>query len=101
MVDLRDSPDLYLQIMAISIGIPQIVGRKTEFVEHERNGFVLKDLEDLQNILIYYLDSLVNWNEAVVCSYELGKKYTSDELLEKWKGVIRAVGRDSCIAAWK
>ena len=92
MVDLRDTSEVYLQIMAISIGIPQIVNRKTEFVEHEKNGFILKHMEDLKDILKYYLDSLVRWNEAVVCSYELGKRYTTERLLEKWKEVIRVIG---------
>ena len=95
MVDLRDTSEVYLQIMAISIGIPQIVNRETEFVEHKKNGVVIRKTEDINNILSYYLDSLANWNEAVVCSYELGKRYTTERLLEKWGEVIRFIGRDS------
>ena len=95
MVELRDASEVYLQIMAISTGIPQIVGKETEFVEHGKNGFVLRRIEDLKDILAYYLDGLLNWNEAVVYSYELGKKYTTEKLLEKWKEVIGAVGQDS------
>lgn len=101
MVDLRDTSEVYLQIMAISIGIPQIVNRKTEFVEHEKNGFVLRRTDDLNDILTLYLESLASWNEAAVCSYELGKKYTTERLLEKWKEVIRFVGRDTHITARK
>lgn len=101
MVDLQDASEVYLQIMAISIGIPQIVNRNTEFVEHEKNGFVIKKTEDVKDILAYYLDSLANWNEAVVHSYELGKKYTTGRLLEKWREVIRFIGRDSRTAIGK
>ena len=68
---------------------------QTEFVEHKKNGVVLSKTEDINNILSYYLDSLANWNEAVVCSYELGKRYTTERLLEKWGEVIRFIGRDS------
>ncbi|MCM1025984.1 MAG: accessory Sec system protein Asp1 [Roseburia sp.] len=95
MVDLQDKSEVYIQIMAISMGIPQIVSRNTEFVEHGKNGFVVRKIEDVKDILAYYLDSLTSWNEAAVYSYELGKQYTTGRLLEKWEEVIRFIGRDS------
>lgn len=88
IVDLREPPELYLQVMALSVGIPQIVAAKTQFVNHGGNGFVLKELNRLPGLLAYYLESLKNWNDAVVCSYELGKKYTTKVLLRKWREVI-------------
>ena len=72
----------------------QIVYTKTQFVEHEKNGFVLEDMEQLSEAISFYLDSLTNWNEAMVYSYELGKKYTTGVLIEEWKEVIDFVGRD-------
>ncbi len=95
LVDMREVPELYLQIMAISIGIPQIVRTETEFVEHSRNGIILKDMGRLPKALHYYLDGLRNWNRAMVCSYELVKEYTTAKLLEKWKEVMESVGGDS------
>lgn len=95
LVDIREVPELYLQIMAISMGIPQIVRTETEFVEHSRNGIILKNMEMLQGALQYYLDGLKNWNRAVVCSYELVKEYTTEKLLKKWKEVMDSVGGDS------
>lgn len=95
LVDMREVPELYLQITAISIGIPQIVRTKTEFVEHSRNGIILKDMERLPKALHYYLDGLRNWNRARVCSYELVKEYTTAKLLEKWREVMESVGGDS------
>lgn len=92
IVDLRKAPELYLQITAISIGIPQIVRTKTEFVAHGKNGIVLKDMDKLGEALSHYLDGMANWNEAMVHSYEIGKKYTTERLMEKWKEVIRFVG---------
>lgn len=92
MADVRKAPELYLQIASISIGIPQIVRKKTEFVEHGKNGVVLKDMKKLGEALSHYLDTMANWNEAMVYAYELGKKYTTERLMEKWKEVIRFVG---------
>jgi len=98
VVDLRKITEVYLRITAISVGIPQIVHRPTEFVEDGRNGKVLKDMDKLSETIAFYLESLTNWNAAMVYSYELGKKYTTGVLIEKWKEVIDFVGSDSNIA---
>lgn len=98
LLDMRKAPTLYLQIMAVSAGIPMIVGSKTQFVEHGGNGMVLRDIDELPAALEYYLDSLPNWNDAMVYSYEMGKKYTSEALINKWKEVIDCIGKDSDIA---
>lgn len=95
LVDLRETPELYLQIAAISIGIPQIVRTRTEFVEHGRNGILLKDIKKLPGALHYYLNGLRNWNRALVCSYELVREYTTEELLKKWRKVLDSVEGDS------
>lgn len=95
LMDLRKVPELYLQITAISIGIPQIVRTKTEFVEHGRNGIILKKMKDLPKVLDYYLNGMKGWNRARVCSYELVKEYTTEKLLEKWGEVMDCVGGDS------
>ena len=101
IVDMRNTTELYLRITGISVGIPQLVYTETQFVEHGKNGFVMKDMARLSEALNYYLGSLANWNEAMVHSYELGKKYTTEVLLDEWKEVIDFVGRDSRITAGK
>lgn len=97
-VDLREVPELYLQITAISIGIPQIVRARTEFVVQGKNGVILKGIHMLPKALHYYLSGLRNWNQARIFSYELMKEYTTDKLLGKWKEVMDSVGGDSCFA---
>ena len=77
------------------MGIPQIIYRETEFVEDGKNGVVLKDFEGIGAAVSSYLDNLPNWNEAMVYSYELSKKYTTAVLIEKWKEVINIVGDNS------
>lgn len=92
VVDMRKMPELYLQITSISMGIPQIVRTLTPFVWNEKNGFVISDAGQLPDCLKFYLESLKNWNDALVYSYELGKNFTTEKLLEKWKEVIDFVG---------
>jgi len=97
IVDMRYTTELYLRIAGISVGIPQIVCAKSQFVEHGQNGFVLSDMSNMSEAMSYYLDSLKNWNEAMVYSFELGKKYTTKVLIDKWKEVIDFVRHDSSI----
>ena len=95
MLDMRRNPEVYMQITCISMGIPQIIYSDTQFVKHMENGMILKDVDKVGEALSFYLENLTNWNEAMVSSYEIGKKYTTEVLIKKWKEVIDFVGRDS------
>jgi hypothetical protein len=68
------------------------VRTRTEFVEHGRNGIVLKRAIKLPSALRYYLNGFKNWNKAMVCAYEMSKEYTTEKLMEIWRGVIDSVG---------
>ena len=91
LLDLAEVPDLFLQISAISMGVPQIVRTQTQYVHPEKNGRVNKDIMKLKDDLAFYLESLSNWNQAMVASYELGKKHTAKSLISQWKEVIEEV----------
>ena len=101
LVELREQPELYLQIMAISVGIPQIVRTRTQFVRPGRNGIVIGNINELPGVLAHYLKSLKNWNDAMIASYRIGKRYTTGVLLKQWKEVIDSFGEDSNLAAGK
>lgn len=92
MVDMRETPELYMQIMAISVGIPQIIQTPTQYLQDSANGIVLQELDRLKESLDFYLDGLAHWNEAMISCYEIGKKYTTKVLLQKWKEVIESIG---------
>lgn len=94
MVDLRIQADLYLQVNAVSFGIPQIVLNASHFVEHKKNGIVLDGIRELAEALDFYLGGLANWNHAFQESYEISRKYSVDVLIKKWKEVIDTVGRN-------
>lgn len=92
IVDVRFASDLYLQISGISVGIPQIIRMQTQYVQHGKNGYVLEDLCKLPEILAFYLESLSNWNEAMIWAAEIGKRFTTEQLMEQWEEVIEAIG---------
>lgn len=88
LVDLSDRPDQFLQVSAVSLGIPQLCKENTRFLEDGKNGLLLRKTEDLPNALAYYLDSLPHWNEARVEAYRLGDRYSMDHIQKSWKEVI-------------
>lgn len=92
LVDLRDVPEQYLQINAVSFGIPQIVRSRTVFVQNGGNGIILKKLGDLPKALRYYLSGLGHLNEARVYCYKISREYTTERLLEMWGEVMESVG---------
>ncbi len=94
VIDIEDVTDLFLQISALSMGIPQIVKSESEYVVDGGNGKVLKDVTKIADILSYYLDTLMHWNEANIVSYEIGRKYTSDNLVTQWREVIDYVSKN-------
>ena len=89
LVDLRDSPELYLQIAAISSGIPQVNLSQTRYVRHLKNGFLLGSIDELFDTLCYYLDGLSNWNQALVHAVEDIRLYTGGSLVKKIETLLR------------
>ncbi|MCM1231917.1 MAG: accessory Sec system protein Asp1 [Ruminococcus flavefaciens] len=101
LIDLREVPEQYLQIKAVSFGIPQIVRKGTEFIVDDGNGIILDHLKQLPRALEYYLNGLEHWNEARIFSYEVSRRYTTERLLDMWGEVMDSVGNDKYSADWR
>lgn len=93
MVDLQPEPDPFLQISAMSMGIPQITAKRTPYIEDGKNGRIVKDPKVAASWLPFYLENISNWNDAMIASYDLGSHYTADRLAEQWKKIIDDVER--------
>ena len=92
LIDLREVPEQYLQIKAVSFGIPQIVRQKTEFIVDDGNGIILTKGKRLPKALDYYLDGFEHWNEARIFSYGISREYTTERVLNMWGEVMDSVG---------
>ena len=93
LLDLADKPDLFLQISCISMGIPQILANENQYMKDGRNGRVNRDIDNLQEDLSFYLESLNNWNSAMIEAYAIGKEHTNEELIQQWIEVLNYVER--------
>lgn len=85
IVDVRDQPDLYLQIAGISAGIPQVNYRFTRYVKHLKDGYIIENINYITGALEYYLEGLANWNEALVYCVQEVSKYTGGQLVDQWR----------------
>ncbi|MGT2911804.1 accessory Sec system protein Asp1 [Streptococcus cameli] len=88
VLDLGEVPDLYTQIASISAGLPQVNSVVSEYVEHQKNGWILQDDSELNQALHYYFDGLANWNRSIVYAVQKMADYTSGRILDKWKSLL-------------
>ena len=98
VVDLSPRPDQFLQISAMSMGVPQVTAHSTEYVVDGRNGRVLHDVRELADAVDFYLGSMEHFNEAQIASYEIGGKFSAQELVRAWKEVIGIGGHQGAPA---
>ena len=99
LIDLGDNPDLFLQIACVSMGIPQILKRETQYMHNGKNGIVNEDLHRLGEDVGFYLENITNWNHAAIYSYKLSEKNTTKELVKQWKEVIENIEECTSITA--
>ncbi|HEC2181240.1 TPA: accessory Sec system protein Asp1 [Staphylococcus delphini] len=83
VIDWNEEPDLFLQICCMGAGLPQINRLQTDYVQHERNGYIISDIESLPSAVDFYLLHLKNWNRSYAYSMKLAKMYASEEILKQ------------------
>ena len=60
ILDLRKIVDVYVDITAISKGVPRISMSTDQFFEHKKNGYLIRDYSGIEESLHYYLDNFEN-----------------------------------------
>ena len=85
VIDVSDNPELFTQIAAISAGIPQINMVHSSYVKHLKNGWILSDLEELEESVEFYTKKLSEWNKALIYSIEQINYFTGEQIYSKWK----------------
>lgn len=83
VIDLNEEPDLFLQICCMGAGLPQINRMQTDYVQHERNGYMIANIDELAAGLSYFLGYLKHWNRSYAYAMKLAKAYASNEILKQ------------------
>ena len=80
--------DEFLQISAISTGIPQIYRQPNSQIKNYQNGLICPQISDINKGLNYYLSNLKYWNEALIYNVQLMNQLSAAELQKKWEKVL-------------
>lgn len=83
IIDWGEEADLFTQIAGISAGLPQINRQTSAYVSHQSNGWILKELQELNVALHYYLEGLKHWQEARAAAVQQIKKYSGLALRQR------------------
>ena len=89
ILDLGSPADIRTQIAGISGGIPQVNLYSSSYVKHGENGWIMNDISNLKEALLYYLTDLEHWNQSLVHSVKRIELYTRGEIVEMWKNTIK------------
>ncbi|ETO41043.1 Accessory secretory protein Asp1 [Fructilactobacillus florum 8D] len=87
-IDLGALPSLRHGILAITVGVPQIVQGESDLVLEQENGLRCHSIKDLHEQIPYFTDNLFNWNHALVENVKLEEKYSAASLIKQWEQVI-------------
>ncbi len=93
IADLGEEPSELLQIVGISMGIPQIHKVSTRYIDHRKEGYVIGELDKLPEAMRYYLYGIQNWNEAFMHCVRKVEAYSGKAIVEKWMNHIDSVRR--------
>jgi len=88
LLDLGSQPNLFMQIQAISVGIPQVNEVDTGYVQQGENGDVIvSDAAAIQAVRTY-LDQLTRWSQSLVVNTRLIDQHAEDQLLVHWEEAL-------------
>lgn len=82
--------DDFIQSAAISVGIPQLQNFASATLIDQGNGRIFHSLDQLNKDLSFYLNSLKNWNQALVFDVQLMNKFSEENLIKIWQKVFQA-----------
>lgn len=80
--------DEFIQITAISTGIPQLCQQPNRRVKDYENGIICPTIADLNQGLNYFIGNLKHWNQSLVYDVQLMNQYSAAELMAKWQPLL-------------
>ncbi|WP_353421524.1 accessory Sec system protein Asp1 [Staphylococcus delphini] len=83
VIDLSDTPNLYVQIASISVRIPQIHMFQSEYVTDLKNGIIIAQYDALPAALDYFLKTLKHWNTAYTFNTNMIETLSSERIIAR------------------
>ncbi|MBB1070210.1 accessory Sec system protein Asp1 [Limosilactobacillus sp. RRLNB_1_1] len=89
IIDWGTTLDEFLQITAISTGIPQLCRQPNRRVKDYKNGIICSTIPDINHGLDYFIGNLKHWNQSLVYDVQLMNQYSAAELMTKWQPLLK------------
>lgn len=90
-IDLSAEVDVQKQALAVSAGIPQLVRKKTDYVDDQKNGQIIGQIRDLDPAIAFYMDDLNNWNQALVENISYIERFSEENVIKQWRDLLYGV----------
>ena len=87
LVSWNDGDD-FLEMAAISVGVPQMQIYEPTTVVDRRNGWICADFNELNQGLTYFLSNLQNWNQALVYNVKILNQFSEENLMKEWQKIF-------------
>ncbi|MBS7576334.1 MULTISPECIES: accessory Sec system protein Asp1 [unclassified Enterococcus] len=87
-IDINEKQNLQIHILALSVGIPQILSHSSDYIINRINGLVLDDSLSKDQVIDFFLKKLNHWNIALVKNIEVLEQFDADCVIEKWRRVF-------------
>ena len=87
LVSWNDGDD-FLEMAAISVGVPQLQNYEPTTVVDRRNGWICADFNELNQGLTYFLSNLQNWNQALVYNVKILNQFSEENLMKEWQKIF-------------
>ncbi len=82
------SGDELMQMVAVSVGIPQIQNFASKTVIHQKNGYICQSSEEIDVPLNDYLNNLTAWNNAIVYNVKMLNRYSEENIMKRWEKLL-------------
>lgn len=82
------SGDELMQMVAVSVGIPQIQNFASKTVIHQKKGYICQSSEEIDMPLNDYLNNLTAWNNAIVYNVKMLNRYSEENIMKRWEELL-------------
>lgn len=88
-VDNCEQSNFFRHSLAVSAGIPLLSNQLSPYLVDKKNGFLIRDNEQMFKTVENYLVNTDMWNQNLVESIEVIEKFGEAELMIKWQAELK------------
>ncbi|MCK6240591.1 accessory Sec system protein Asp1 [Lactiplantibacillus plantarum] len=88
LIDLAANPNVFIQMIGLSLGVPQINTHYSGYVDNNTNGMIIASLgSELRNALVFYLLDIDHWNVSLADSIGKIRRFYDENIINTLEGI--------------